>query len=236
LRKLEEKLGYIFQSKQNLKRALTHRSATFSGKRFDYEQLEFIGDAVLDLSVAHLLLERYPQAKEGELSKMRSSLVNTQTLASIAKELDIGPYIVLSRAEIANKASERESLLEDVVEALIGAIYREAGFGEALSVVSRLYAERLQSICTVDAKTDLQEFLHILGCSAPEYRLDGVEGPEHAPLFLSSVLIEGRPFGPGKGQTKKASQQDAARLALFTLREESASRKKNTNLKIKEAS
>ena len=214
---VEQSLGYTFQKKEWLELALTHRSAQSRGSRNDYERLEFLGDAVLDLAVAHLLLDNYPEAKEGELSKMRAALVNTASLADVSRSLGFGPSIRLSRGELASGGAERASILADVFEAIIGAIYRDSGFDAAFQVIAALLHERLRTVTPRDPKTELQEALHAIGKNAPEYGLECVEGPEHAPLFVSVVKIDGIISGRGKGATKKASQQEAASEALQTL-------------------
>lgn len=219
---LYQRLGYSFQDAHLVQLAMTHRSLQAEGARMDYERLEFLGDAVLDLAIAQLLLEVHPEAKEGELSKMRAALVNTQTLAEVARSLTLSLYVRLSRAEIASGGAERDSTLADVFEALIGAIYREAGFDHALRVINGVFEQRLLSVHPNDPKTELQEFLHQLGSPAPEYLLDFVEGPEHAPTFISVVKVSGEALGRGSGRTKKASQQGAAGEALKRLGEDQA--------------
>lgn len=210
---LQEKLGYLFEDLSSLERALTHRSLQVRGES-DYERLEFLGDAVLDLAIAHLLLENHPNAREGELSKMRAALVNTTSLADIGRTLGLGPYIRLSRSELSNGGAERPSILADVVESLMGAIYREAGFPKALECVKRLFGAALVTVTPRDPKTELQEALHAAGSEAPVYLLECVEGPEHAPTFVSVVKVDGQIVGRGRGPTKKASQQEAASQAL----------------------
>jgi ribonuclease-3 len=217
--KLETSLGYTFKDQSWIERALTHRS--FSGKgedKYDYERLEFLGDAVLGLAIAHLLLEKHPDANEGELSKMRAALVNTASLAEIARGLELGPLIKLSRSEQASGGSERPSILADVVEALLGAEYREAGFAAVLKTVSLLFDKEITEVQPSDPKTELQEVLHAIGNEVPEYLLEFVEGPEHAPTFISVVKINGGIHGRGRGNTKKASQQEAAKIALEALK------------------
>lgn len=211
---IESRLGYSFSDRLWLERALTHRSVHFSGNKNDYERLEFLGDAVLDLAVAHLLLERHPDAQEGDLSKMRAALVNTASLAELARELGLGPFIRLSRGELASGGADRPSILEDVLEAIIGAVYREAGYLQALDCVESLYGSKLVDVVPRDPKTELQEALHAAGSAAPLYRLECVEGPEHAPAFISVVEVDGQIVGRGRGTTKKASQQAAAAEAL----------------------
>jgi ribonuclease-3 len=221
---VERVLGFEFSDRTWLERALTHRSLQqMNTGKSDYERLEFLGDAVLDLAVADLLLEQYPQAREGDLSKMRAALVNAAVLADIARALDLGPCIRLSKAELASGGSQRSSILADVIEALIGAIYRLAGFSAAFEVVRRMFAERLTAVNPQDPKTELQEQLHQTGTEAPQYLLECVEGPEHEPLFVSVVKIKGQIAGRGRGRTKKASQQSAAEEALKMLRAEPVS-------------
>jgi ribonuclease-3 len=219
--RIEAVLGYQFKDQSWLERALTHRSIQAKTLvRNDYERLEFLGDAVLDLAVAHLLLDSYPDAREGELSKMRAALVNTASLAEVARGLGLGPFIRLSRGELASGGAERASILADVFEALMGAIYREAGFGVALERAQFHFGERLKSVTPTDPKTELQEALHASGSEPPEYLLEVVEGPEHAPRFVSVVQVDGQIVGRGSGPTKKASQQAAAAEALSRIRGE----------------
>ncbi len=218
---IEARVGYHFKDLEWLQRALTHRSApSTQGNRNDYERLEFLGDAVLDLAVAHLLLDEHKEVKEGELSKMRAALVNTTSLANIAREAQLGRYIKLSRGELANGGADRPSILADVLEAVVGAIYREGGYEEAFACVQRLFGERITTVTPTDPKTELQEALHAAGSAAPTYLLECVEGPEHAPTFISVVEVDKQIVGRGRGPTKKASQQAAAAEALERLLKE----------------
>jgi ribonuclease-3 len=219
---IEDRLGYSFADRSWLELALTHRSMQAKGSKSDYERLEFLGDAVFDLAVAHLLIDRHPDAKEGDLSKMRAALVNTASLAEIARALQLGRYIRLSRGELASGGAERASILADVVEAVLGAVYRDGGYQPAIACVERLLGEQLTNVTPRDPKTELQEALHAAGSDAPVYRLECVEGPEHAPEFISVVEVDGQIVGRGKGPTKKASQQHAAEEALVHLKGEDA--------------
>ena len=211
---LEEKIGYSFNERQLLLRGLTHRSALGLKDRTDYERLEFLGDAVLDLTIAHLLCEKYPEAKEGELSKMRAALVNTQSLANFAKELEIGPFIKLGRGEHSSGGQERPSILADVMEAVVGAIYQDGGYPSSFQAVVKIFGEALEQVEPSDPKTELQEMLHASGSEPPTYLLEMVEGPEHAPTFVTVVMIDGMIGGRGRGATKKGAQQAAAAEAL----------------------
>ena len=215
---IEEKLGYAFNNYEWLERALTHRSVHTKDNRSDYERLEFLGDAVLDLGVAQLLLDAHPESKEGELSKMRAALVNTSSLAELARVLDLGKFIRLSRGEQASGGANRPSILADVFEAVMGAVYRDAGFVIALECTERIFGDRISKVNPTDPKTELQEALHAVGSEPPTYLLECVEGPEHAPSFVSVVQIDGQIVGRGRGSTKKASQQAAASEALELLR------------------
>jgi len=218
---IEEQLAYKFMNLDSLQRALTHRSVPGGqGSRSDYERLEFLGDAVLDLAVAHLLLDEHKEVKEGELSKMRAALVNTTSLASIARRINLGRYIKLSRGELANGGADRPSILADVFEAVIGAVYREAGYDEAFACVKKLFGEQISPVTPIDPKTELKEALHAAGREAPNYMLECVEGPEHAPTFISVVEVDKQIVGRGRGPTKKASQQAAAAEALERLLKE----------------
>jgi ribonuclease-3 len=223
---LQKKIGYRFKRKDLLESALTHRSLQQRGEKKDYERLEYLGDAVLDLAIAHLLLDEYPEHKEGDLSKMRAALVNTQNLASIAHSLELSAFVRVSKSEESTGGKERPSLLADVVEALFGAIYRDGGYNEAKDVIDTIFYDLIKKVSPTDPKTELQEVLHALAMDAPIYRLDTVAGPEHAPSFISSVLINDKVFGTGKGATKKSSQAEAASMALAHLKKMSAKKEK----------
>jgi ribonuclease III len=214
---IEGSLGLQFNDRSLLSRALTHRSALGLKERADYERLEFLGDAVLDLSVAHLLSDLHPDAREGELSKMRAALVNTQALAIVARQLGLGPFIRLGRGELASGGAERPSILADVMEAVIGAVYRDSSYENALAMIERIFGSALKEVTPFDPKTELQEVLHAAGSEPPNYLLELVEGPEHAPTFVTVVVVDGEIVGRGRGSTKKAAQQEAAAEALNKL-------------------
>lgn len=222
---LEEKLGVKFKDIKLLEYALTHRSTRGD---IHYERFEFLGDAVVDLAVAHLLFEAHPELQEGDLSKMRAALVSTSGLAEVGKEIGLGEYIRLSKQEIQSGGSERPSILADVVEAIFGALYTDSGFDVALQMARRIFSERAIKVTPLDPKTELQELLHTKGFEPPVYRLEFTEGPEHSPEFISVVEINGEVKGRGKGQTKKASQQSAALEALTLLREPNIEENKET--------
>ena len=216
---LENSLGYKFKDKSKLEKALTHRSLHHKGLNDDYERSEFLGDAVLDLVIADLLLRKHRKATEGELSKLRAALVNYKTLASIATEIHVGDFIKLSRAEKANNGQEKPSILSDVMEAILGAIYYEAGFDVVFKIIEKLFDSKIDNVTPSDPKTELQELLHTVTTDIAEYKLISVEGPEHSPLFVSEVHVGQEVWGKGQGSTKKESQQVAAREAILYLKE-----------------
>jgi len=228
LESLEVSLGYKFSDRSYLSMALTHRSALGFKERADYERLEFLGDAVLDLSVAHLLSDLHPDAREGELSKMRAALVNTQALAQIARSLGMSPFVKLGRGEFSAGGADRPSILADVMEAVIGAVYRDSSYEVALSLVERIFGSALKEVTPFDPKTELQEVLHLAGSEPPSYLLELVEGPEHAPTFVTVVSVDGQVVGRGRGNTKKAAQQEAAAQAILRMMYDGA------DLKVKE--
>lgn len=214
---IEVALGYEFKNKDALERALTHRSMPTVSDLEDYERYEFLGDAVIDLAVADLLLKEHPKSKEGELSKMRAALVNTASLASVADQINLSPYIRLSRGELAQGGATKPSITADVFEAVIGAIYKESGFDVAKKSLIKVYGDRISNVKPRDPKTELQETLHVKNLDAPEYVLESIEGPEHAPTFISLVKVKDKVYGRGSGTSKKSSQQNAAEEALKIL-------------------
>lgn len=215
---IEKHFGHSFKNIALLERALTHRSAAKSIKNSHYERLEFLGDAVLGLCMAHLLSDNYPTAHEGELSKMRASLVNTATLADVARSFSLGQFIVLSPSEAKSGGKDKSSILADILESIIGAIYIEDGFNQAFKVVSKIFAESIKIVTPIDPKTELQELAHTLKLPSPEYTIDETTGPDHAPVFSSSVKIDGKVYGKGQGATKKISQQNAAIEAMAVMK------------------
>ncbi|MFO1519030.1 MAG: ribonuclease III [bacterium] len=224
LKILEKKLGVRFWKRELLKRALTHKSYA-NERKLDAachnERLEFLGDAVLELVVSHTLMDLYPEAPEGELSKLRASMVNEKTLAALARSFDIGDMLFLGRGEEMGQGREKSSLLSDAYEAVLGAIYLDRGFKKAFKVV-RKHAEILISKVTQegfykDYKTQLQETSQTLFKTVPRYRLVDEEGPDHDKTFKVNILINNEIYGVGSGKSKKDAEQNAAREALEAL-------------------
>ena len=213
---LEDRLGYRFADRALLVEALTHRS--YAGEHHvetSYERLEFLGDAVLQLAVTEYLFAVSPGLTEGEMAKVRAAVVNERTLARLARDMSVGPALLLGRGEDLTGGREKDSLLSDVVEALVGAIYREAGYDTAAGIVLRHWRElvddRAEAPGQRDYKTRLQEQLARRGLR-PRY--DVVEeGPEHAKKFTATVFAGGELLGAGEGTSKKRAEQAAAQVA-----------------------
>ena len=215
---LEQHLGYGFKDRALLNRALTHRSAEADHN----ERLEFLGDGVLNFTIAAALFEQCPDAPEGDLSRLRASLVRETTLAAIAKEIELGAAIVLGPGEMRNGSRRRASILADGVEALLGAIYCETGFDAAKRVILHLYAQRLTDLPSAaslkDAKTQLQEWLQARSRSRPEYELVEVTGADHCQHFVSRCrLADSGDSVEGEGGGRRKAEQDAARRMLEKL-------------------
>jgi ribonuclease III len=222
-RGLEERLGYEFRDRQLLDAALTHASALPAGVVRTSEQLEFLGDAVVDLVIADLLLKTLPYYNEGELSKLRAQLVRTSTLATKARELGLGAAMRLGRGEDRSGGRSKASILAATYEAVVGAIYRDAGFHRAKAIVGRHFQREISAIDTLvdqDWKTLLQERTQAQFRVVPQYRLVAQQGPAHARQFTSEVWVNDECVASGEGASKREAEQHAARAALTRLREE----------------
>jgi ribonuclease III len=217
---LERALGYTFARSELLATALTHPSAA-SGVDSHYERLEFLGDAVLDLAIADMLMHRFPHAKEGPLSKQRASIVNGRTLAFKAQSIGLDIVVRLGKGEEKSGGREKVSILAAAFEAVIGAIYTDGGLGPAQRVVESLFADDIGGPAAErDYKTELQEVAYRRYRSQPVYELVSARGPDHAKRFTSRIRIAGRDLGVGEGRSKKQSEQAAARAALTRIEQE----------------
>lgn len=228
LEELQEVLGYHFHQTQLLLQALVHRSFVHENpqqNQADNETFEFLGDAVLSLAISHTLLERFPDYNEGDLSRIRSSIVNERELAKVAGTLDLGGHLLLGKGEELSGGRHKASLLSDSLEALLGAIYLDGGLESSIEVVKRLfhnylYAEQLEHpLRTLDKdyKTQLQELTQARFKLTPIYLLESEEGPDHDKTFHVNVSLEGRLLAHGSGKSKKEAQQEAAQRALDDL-------------------
>ena len=218
--KLERVLGYSFARPELLETALTHPSAAV-GSDVHYERLEFLGDAVLDLAIADLLMRKFPTAKEGPLSKQRASIVNARTLALKAQAIELNEMMRLGKGEEKSGGREKTSILAAVFEAVIGAIYSDGGLVPAQQVVERLFTNDIGGPAAErDYKTELQEVAYRNFRTQPVYELIATDGPDHAKRFTTRIRIAGRDLGVAEGGSKKQSEQAAARLALDRIEEE----------------
>ncbi len=222
----EKKLGYGFKSRKHLKRALVHKSYANEQRMpttEHNERYEYLGDAVLELSVSHLLMELFPTQPEGELSKLRAAVVNEARLAQIARRLDLGSYLYLGRGEEMTGGRDKPSLLSDAYEAVLGAIYLDRGFKKVLGIVRAHYRDILDQAggheFVRDFKTRLQEIAQGRFRAMPRYRLIKETGPDHRKTFEVHLFINEDLMGVGRGRSKKAAEQEAAKQALEKLEE-----------------
>lgn len=208
---LEARIGVNFSDKALLRQALRHVSAC--AKRADsYQRLEFLGDRVLGLAVADLLFEHFPDAAEGELSRRLAELVRRETCAEVAAEWGVAPFIILGGGEAQSGGAQKAAILGDICESIIGAVFVDAGFDAARRLVRESFATRLdQARASLrDPKSMLQEWAQGRGLATPVYRLDGQTGPDHAPRFLISAVIDGFEAAQGEGSSKRHAEQAAA--------------------------
>ena len=224
LKELEGRLGHQFNEIEWLDKALTHRSfinETDSSEKQSNEVLEFLGDAVLNLAVSHLLLQKFPGAREGTLSMWRAHLVKQNSLALLASELRLEEHLLLGKGERLNGGMKKSSILANAYEALFGAIFMDSGFHAALEIIQNHFEPYLQtktpSVLFNDFKSLLQiHYQQSYGLS-PQYQVLKESGPDHDKRFQASVVINGEVKGIGWGKSKKEAEQEAARKALENL-------------------
>ncbi|MEA2073916.1 MAG: ribonuclease III [Campylobacterota bacterium] len=218
---LEKKLAYTFKDKKLIIEALTHKSYK---QPYDNERLEFLGDAVLDLVVGEYLFLKFRKSDEGKLSKIRASLVNETGFDKLARALNLGEYILLSNAEDNNGGREKSSLLSNAFEAIMGAIYLEAGLVVVQEIAIKLIEENHEDISLDslfrDFKTTLQELTQARFGITPEYRVLASRGPDHLKEFEVGVFIEDKEYARAIGKSKKIAQQVAAEEAVKMLKED----------------
>lgn len=216
---LEEAIGYTFKDKNLLICALSHPSYS-SGE--NYERLEFLGDAAVELCASHYLYARFPGAGEGELTKRRASLVCSDAMASAAKRINLGQYILLGKGELASGGREKKSVLENTFESLIGAVFLDGGMEPAWQVSEKLLIGVIESaqeeIANGDFKSHLQERLQAEGNADIVYLTYRTQGPPHDTVFFVRLCIGGKTISEGQGKTKKQAEQDAAKNAIQNLK------------------
>lgn len=224
LKVLEERIGYRFQDISLLKRAITHSSFANEqkiNKLGHYERLEFLGDAVLELVVSEFLFHEHPKMPEGEMTKMRASMVCEQALAFCARDLELGKFMLLGKGEESTGGRGRDSITSDAMEAVIGAIYLDSGMESAKAFINRFVLSDLEDKqLFYDSKSNLQELTQGKLKKAVRYELLEESGPEHDKTFVSEVFLGDQSLGKGLGRTKKAAEQQAAYQALLLLREQ----------------
>ncbi len=223
---LERRLGVTFVDRARALVALTHRShaaerANRGDAIADNERLEFLGDAALDLAISQRLMDRYPELREGDLSKRRAAVVSEGTLARVARAIGLGELLVLGRGEELSGGSDKPSVLADAFEAVLAAVYFDLGMPGVLGLVDRLFAEPLTQAAAgtlgADHKTQLQEWIQGKKLGAAKYRVVSGDGPDHARLFVIEVSLGGVALGQGSGPNKKEAEQAAAKVAFEVL-------------------
>jgi len=224
LAELEVKLDVRLRDRTLLHTALVHGSAGTEGRSRhgdNYERLEFLGDAVLNLVISDHLYRMFPTRLEGDLARLRAALVSEGPLAKVARTMDLGRYLQLGRGEEKGGGRTRASLLADALEAVVGAVYVDSGFGVAHYCVTRWFGDELSQLEEPgegDFKSQLQELIQQRERRLPRYRITGQAGPEHSRAFIAVVEVNGRVLGEGQGRSKKEAEQAAAQEALERLR------------------
>jgi ribonuclease III len=222
LTRLQKELGYSFSDTNLLARCLTHVSYGRGKDAGHNETLEFLGDAVLDLAVSDLLMRRFPEKTEGDLSKMRAALVNAATLAEKAAELKLGAALRMGKGEERSGGRGKKSILAGAFEALLGAIYWEGGYEPARRMVERFFAPDIEGtrLGQQDYKTRLQEISQMLFREPPVYKLVAETGPDHEKRFATEIVVGGKMLARGEGRSKKQAEQQAAERALEGLQKD----------------
>jgi len=231
LEKLQETLGYRFRNVDLLIRALVHRSFAYENQEVavDNERLEFLGDSVLGLAISHSLIELFPDCDEGELSRLRSSIVNERELAQIALSVNLGDFLLLGKGEELSGGRQKSSLLANGLEAVLAAVYLDGGLDPVIQLVRQVFhdylehkeEEHLFKALDKDYKTQLQEITQAKLKLTPVYFLEAEEGPDHDKTFFMRVAIEDRVLAHGFGKSKKEAQQEAARRAIIEIEKDS---------------
>ena len=217
----EEKIGIKFNDQNFLKQAFTHRSFLNENKNFKSghnERLEFLGDAVLELVTTDFLYTKYPEKNEGDLTSIRSALVNAQTCAEVATEIKVNDFLLLSRGEAKDEGRARQYILANALEAIIGSIYIDSGYEKARDFILKYITPKTEQIVAeelwVDAKSKFQEKAQDIESITPSYQTIKETGPDHDKKFTVGVFLGGQMVAEGEGESKQDAEQDAARKAL----------------------
>lgn len=228
LTKLEQTIGYHFENKDYLKQAMMHSSYSnehHMDRLKNNERLEFLGDAVLEIVTSEFLFQHYKEKPEGELTRMRASMVCEPTLAFCTREIELGKYLLLGKGEDLSGGRERASIISDAMEALIGAIYLDGGFQRAKEFIYHFILNDIEhKQLFYDSKTILQEIVQSQYTETLKYELVKEEGPDHDKHYEVNALIGKEVIGSGKGRTKKAAEQEAAYQGILKLKREQVSK------------
>ncbi len=219
-KQLQNELGIFFHNHHLLRQAFTHSSFVNEHRMAqmkDNERMEFLGDAVLELSVSDYLFQMYPERSEGELTKLRASIVCEPSLFRIAEELNFGSYVLLGKGEELTGGRSRPALLADVFESFVGALYLDQGMPAVTNFLKKHLFGKIAELQIIDFKTQLQEFTQHHNMGILEYRIVDEKGPAHDKEFVSQVYMDGRLLGQGTGRSKKESEQQAAAQAISGL-------------------
>lgn len=215
------RLGYVFRDMSLLQKAFTHTSYAFEqgqDMQSDNETLEFLGDAVLDLTVGYALITRFPDLREGELTRLRAALVQEGHLAAMARDIRLGEHLLLGKGEDASKGREKSSILSCAFEAVMGAVFLDGGYEAARRVVEALVVpyinEKKEAMYLADSKSRLQEMIQEKHNEGPVYILEKAEGPDHAKIFHVSVRFQDKILARGTARSKKEAEQQAAAEAI----------------------
>lgn len=226
-KEFETRIGYEFSNQKLLQQALTHSSYANEhrmGKQADNERLEFLGDAVLEIVSSDFLFHKYPKYPEGELTRLRASMVCEPTLAFCTRDLELGKYLLLGKGEDLTGGRERKSILSDALEAVIGAIYLDGGFASAKEFIDRFILNDIEhKKLFFDSKTILQEVVQAKAEGELSYQLIREEGPDHDKKFIVEARIGTKTYGQGTGRTKKGAEQEAAYHTLLELKKQESS-------------
>jgi len=224
LHELEKELSAPFLNKNLLNQALTHSSYGHENSMPDNERMEFLGDAILKLAVTEYLYNKFPGHSEGDLTKIRASVISDETLAVVGKQLNLGDHLLLSANEIRSGGQKRKSNQANAFEAVVGAVYLDAGIGRARDVIIAFLRDEIEKVSRVgyirDYKSALQEYTQKHKQELPHYRVIKETGPRHRRVFWMEVKLKGRRYGIGRGGNKKEAEQRAAAVALKRIRGE----------------
>jgi ribonuclease III len=218
---LSSAIGHEFHNLELLDLALRHASWAYEQQAAEVpcnERLEFLGDAVLELTISDYISRKYPRAPEGELSRLRASLVNAKSLSDVARQISLGRFLLLGKGEESQNGRDKDNILADSLEAALAAVYLDGGMQAARQVIEKIFVPIIlagqETVPAKDHKSVLQEKIQALVASHPQYKLLSSSGPDHRKLFQVAVVLQGKTLATGSGGSKKLAEQEAARQAL----------------------